>query len=373
MVNGGAESSVEVRGKRLALDIGGLISVARGRRDKWNSWRVTSLCEVRGRVVERNIRISHAMAYIFLFSVSSLFPITAVSLLTKGVSKSPVGFSGHSPPTHGMWFISWDAGPSLPWSLWRTASSGLCILRGSLWEWVVPIGSFLLFQRTRETAPNGQHYFWYLPICAQELSCPWCIQRTHYQPSAQKSLWSHPHQHSAEFLILQLTKALCCSPSTAGCEVRAKCGKELFPSPSSLAHTPFRGQPHLSCRIYLATHYRLRSLCGPSVPDMELERVFRCIIKGEYLHPFALFSKASHFARGHLPSPQLSPKPLVMLLLISSFTGKGLRKSHLCLFFVLVDCVNGEEVSLPSAWMGDTALLLSSVWLSFCPNVCYPS
>ena len=60
-------------------------------------------------------------------------------------------------------------------------------------------------------------------------------------------------------------------------------------------------------------------------------------IKGEYLHPFALFSKASHFARGHPPSPQLSPKSLVMLLLISSFTGKGLRKSHLCLFFVLVD------------------------------------
>ena len=32
---------------------------------------------------------------------------------------------------------------------------------------------------------------------------------------------------------------------------------------------------YLLCKIYLATHYKLQSLCDPWVPDRELKRVFR--------------------------------------------------------------------------------------------------
>lgn len=103
-------------------------------------------------------------------------------------------------------------------------------------------------------------------------------------PGAVKgSITSHLHRKvSDDTPISILWNFLFCShtkPSAvphqqpADCEVRAR--------PSSLAHTPSRGRPHLSCRIYLATHYRQRSLCGPSVPDMELEGVFRCCASKE--------------------------------------------------------------------------------------------
>lgn len=75
LVNGdrpqGVESNVEVPEKRLALDIGGLICVGRGRRGKGDFWRVTSMCEGGAWRGAHDFPVQCLLFFFFLFPLCS--------------------------------------------------------------------------------------------------------------------------------------------------------------------------------------------------------------------------------------------------------------------------------------------------------------